>query len=260
MTSPPAATTASEPRPDRNITAHIPGPATVAHVGVVVPFDMALDHELWRWAPENVSLHFTRTPYSPLSVTVEMAEVVGDANVVAQATQDIAAMSPSICAYACASGSFVRGLAGERALVDAMRAVGVPRAVTTSGAFLRALTHLDVRRVSVATPYDEQVTAHLADFLAEAGVEVVKTSCMGLTSDIWTVPYVQTAELVEEADCPEAEAVLVSCTNLPTYHGIAPLEAELAKPVVTANQATMWAALTDIGAAPVGTDQILITT
>ena len=43
------------------------------------------------------------------------------------------------------------------------------------------------------------------------------------------------------------EAVFVSCTNLPTYDVIAPLEAELGMPVLTANQVTMWAALRRVG-------------
>ena len=31
-------------------------------IGVVIPYDFALDRELWRWVPAQVSLHPTRTP------------------------------------------------------------------------------------------------------------------------------------------------------------------------------------------------------
>ena len=37
-------------------------------IGVVVPYDLALDRELWRWVPERVSLHLTRTPYEDIPV------------------------------------------------------------------------------------------------------------------------------------------------------------------------------------------------
>jgi maleate isomerase len=37
--------------------------------------------------------------------------------------------------------------------------------------------------------------------------------------------------------------VFLACTNLPTYDLIAPLERMLGKPVLTANQVTMWAVL-----------------
>ena len=30
-------------------------------IGVVIPYDFALDRELWRWVPAQVSLHLTRT-------------------------------------------------------------------------------------------------------------------------------------------------------------------------------------------------------
>jgi maleate isomerase len=72
------------------------------------------------------------------------------------------------------------------------------------------------------------------------------------------VPYDETVRLVREADCSDAEAVFVSCTNLATYDVIAPLEAELGKPVLTANQVTMWAMLEAIGRRAVGPRQWLI--
>ena len=42
-------------------------------IGVVAPYDFALDRELWRGAPDDVSLYLTRMPYVPLAATVEMA-------------------------------------------------------------------------------------------------------------------------------------------------------------------------------------------
>ncbi len=34
----------------------VDGPAPQIGVGVVVPYDMALDREMWRWTPPGVSL------------------------------------------------------------------------------------------------------------------------------------------------------------------------------------------------------------
>jgi maleate isomerase len=90
-------------------------------------------------------------------------------------------------------------------------------------------------------------------FLAEAGVAVTATRNMGLTGRIWTVPYDVTADLVRTTARAGGDAVFVSCTNLPTFDVIADLEAELGRPVLTANQVTMWAALGDAG---VGTREV----
>jgi maleate isomerase len=227
-------------------------------IGVVAPYDFALDRELWRWVPEDISLHITRLPYVPLAATLEMAVHISDPALVARCVTDVHAVSPLVAAYACTSGSFVGGVAGEAALVAAMIDAGAPAAITTSGALLGALRHLDVTRVATATPYTADLTAGLSAFLAEAGVDVVAASGLGLTSDIWTVPYDVTAGLVRDTDTDDAQAVFISCTNLPTYDVIAALEAELGKPVLTANQVTIWSALNVIGRKAVGPGQRLL--
>lgn len=227
-------------------------------VGVIVPYDMALDSEMWRWAPDGVSLLFTRTPYASMPVTVEMAEVVGDESAIEQCTRDLLTAGPATYAYACTSGSFVHGLEGERQLVETMRSAGGAEAVTTSGSLLAALSRLGVRRVATATPYDAQVTERLTTFLKAADIDVVSSAHLGLSGEIWTVPYDETMQLVRDAASADADAVFVSCTNLATYDVIAPLEAELGKPVITANQVTMWGMLETIGRRAVGPHQWLI--
>ncbi|MEI8409404.1 MULTISPECIES: maleate cis-trans isomerase family protein [unclassified Kribbella] len=228
-------------------------------IGVVAPYDFALDRELWRWAPDDVTLHLTRTPYAPLAATLEMAVHISDPELIARATTNVLPVAPLTVAYACTSGSFVGGLAGEAALVDAMVAAGAPTAVTTSGALLLALRHLGINRVATVTPYTDDLTAGLTAFLAEAGVKVVATAGLGLIAQIWTVPYEATVELVRSIDTKSADAVFISCTNLPTYDVIAGLEAMIGKPVLTANQVTMWSALSLAGHTAIGQGQHLLT-
>ena len=237
--------------------AHSP-PLEQSGIGVVAPFDFALDRELWRWMPDDVSLHITRMAYAPMPATLEMAVHISDPALVAKGFDDVRAVSPLVMAYACTSGSFIGGLEGEAALVAAMTEAGAPVAVTTSGALLEALHHLDVAHIATVTPYVAELTVGLTTYLAEAGVEVVGAAGLGLTSDIWTVPYDVTARLVRDTDNADAQAVFISCTNLPTYDVIATLERELGKPVLTANQVTMWAALRVLGRKAVGPGQQLL--
>ena len=60
-------------------------PLQQAGIGVVVPYDFALDRELWRWLPNDASLHLTRMPYAPMPATMEMAVHISDPELVAQA-------------------------------------------------------------------------------------------------------------------------------------------------------------------------------
>ncbi|GAB3562974.1 maleate cis-trans isomerase family protein [Spelaeicoccus albus] len=251
--------------PDLFVTGNIPvppgiplGPDPMAGIGVVVPYDMSLDRELWRWTPSDASLFLTRTPDELLPVTMEMVEKISDKELVRTTAQSLRSVHASCFAYACTSGSFVRGLGGERDIVDAMKSAGAPEAVTTSGAILEALAHLDIHRVAIATPYDEPITTRFEAFLNEAGIEVVGAAYLNLRLDIRVVPYYRTAELVRAADTAEAEAIVIACTNLPTYDLITPLEADIGKPVISANQATMWAALNRCGLGAVGPGQRLL--
>lgn len=233
-------------------------PLQQAGIGVVVPYDFALDRELWRWLPNDVSLHFTRLPYAPMPATLEMAVHISDPKTAARGVADISTVGPLVTAYACTSGSFVGGPLAEQALVDAMLSAGAPLALTTSGALLSALRYLDFTRVATVTPYTADLTVGLTAYLGESGIEVTAASGLGLTSDIWTVPHDVTARLVWETDTEDAQAVFISCTNMPTYDVIAELEAELGKPVLTANQVTMWHALSLIGRKAVGPGQQLM--
>ncbi|MBF6211928.1 Asp/Glu/hydantoin racemase [Nocardia puris] len=221
----------------------IEGPVAQRGIGIIAPFDLALERELWRWAPLDVSLHLARTPYEPVPVSLEMAQLVSDPAHLTAATRNVLHVEPEVVAYLCTSGSFINGLAYERSLRDTICRAGARDAVTTSGALVEAIGHLGIGKISVITPYDEILTNKLHDFLHEAGCEVVRSDHLGLGGGIWKVNYRTIAERIVGADHPDAEAIFVSCTNLPTYDVIEPLERALGKPVLTANQLTMWACL-----------------
>lgn len=242
--------------PDR-APVEIMGLVTQRGVGVVAPFDFALDRELWRWAPDDISLYMTRLPFVPVPVTVKMAQELSDADRVRRATRDVLAPEPLVVTYACASGSFVGGAAGERALHASMMSAGAPAATTTSGGLVAALRALGLTRLAVVTPYIDSVTERLLSFLAEHGVEVTSSIGLGLLDHIWQVGYAEVVQAVAAVDVAAAEGVFISCTNVPTYDIIGPLERWLGKPVLTANQVTMWSALHAIGSPMMAAGQLL---
>ncbi|NKQ58560.1 Asp/Glu/hydantoin racemase [Amycolatopsis sp. K13G38] len=219
------------------------GPLAQRGIGVIAPFDLALERELWRWVPMEVSLHLARTPYEPVPVSMEMAQLVSNSQHLAAATRDVLHVEPEVVAYLCTSGSFVNGIDYERSLRKAICDAGAPDAVTTSGALAEVLHQLDISRVSVITPYDADLTGKLHDFLAEINVQTLSSEHLGLGGGIWKVSYRTIAERIFSGDHADAQAIFVSCTNLPTYDLIEPLEVALGKPVLTANQLTMWACL-----------------
>ena len=219
-------------------------------IGVVVPYDFALDREIWRWAPDGTDLLITRTRHQTLRVDVDLAELISTEEALRVGTLDVLATEPDAVLYLCTSGSFVRGVAGERRMREVMVEAGAPVAVTTSGALVDALRHLAVRDVAVASPYLPALRRLLDAFLRAAGFRVVTHYGLDLDQHIWRVSDGVIRDLVLAADRASAEAVFVACTNLPTYDLIAELEAELGKPVLTANQVSLWAALRSTGSTP----------
>jgi maleate isomerase len=217
-------------------------------IGIVAPFDLELDREYWRFVDEDTSVLITRTGYVDGPVGVGLAEAVSDLDEVAHATRSLIAARPGVVAYACTSGSFTGGLAGEARLREAIVGAGAPAAITTSGAILEAFAALGLRTVAIGTPYTDDLAARLGVFVVEAGYEPVSLVSMGLEGDIAHVQRQRVIELATTADRPDADAVFLACTNLPTFDLVPELESRLGKPLLNANQVTMWSALRAIGA------------
>ncbi|MBM4407537.1 MAG: hypothetical protein FJ038_02780 [Chloroflexi bacterium] len=223
--------------------------ASERRIGVIVPFDFALDREYWQWAPDDVSLHITRTPPHSGPVGVELARAVSETGEAADAAKTLFEIKPEAIAYACTSGSFVDGLHHEAALRAAIQEASPGAwAVTTSGALLEALRALGVRRVALGTPYVSALGVLLADFVRAAGFEPVSLANLELTGGIADVAEDEVRSLAEAAHHPEAEALFLSCTNLRTFDALPALEARYGIPVLSANQVTMWGALRAAGA------------
>lgn len=227
-------------------------------IGMVAPFDFALDQECWRWLPSDVSLYITRTPrIENTAVTINLAHEVSSEVAVGPAVGSLTAVHARSVAYACTSGSFVGGVTGEQQLQKIMIKAGAPAAVTTSGAAVEALRALGIQRVAIATPYNESLTQLLADYLSEAGFTVVSSGYLDMEDGIARIEYDAVKRLANVVDHPEAEAVFFSCTNLRTFDIIEELEAQLDKPILSANQVTMWAAMRQAGISAPGHNQRL---
>lgn len=145
--------------------------------------------------------------------------------------------------YSCTSGTIAMG---EETVFARLRSVRPGIAVTTpfTGA-AAALTTLGCKRITMITPYTEEVTAAMRDELERRGFTVVRTVAFGLAldSDMSRVEPQTVRDIAMKTDVAEAEAIFVSCTALRTSVIIEELEHSLSKPVVTSNQALVWHSL-----------------
>lgn len=144
--------------------------------------------------------------------------------------------------WACTSASFVYGHEGVRRQAEQLEAVaGVP-AASTSQAFVAALDALGIRRVAIAASYPADVARLFADFLLASGTRVEAWGSAGIetAAGVGRLTAAQVMDLAVRNDTAAAEALLIPDTALHTLGVVGDLEDRLGKPVLTANQVTIW--------------------
>ncbi|KAB2345116.1 maleate cis-trans isomerase family protein [Actinomadura rudentiformis] len=177
---------------------------------------------------------------------------IGGPDVLAEGARELRALGVEAAVWACTSGSFVFGWDGAAAQVAGVQeAAGVP-ASSTSFAFVNAARRLSLQRVAVAATYPADVAERFVAFLAHAGIEVVALSCRGIVTaaEVGTLGRAEVLDFVAANDHPAAEAVLVPDTALHTVSWLGELEDRVGKPVLTANQVSVWEGLRLAGRTP----------
>ncbi len=219
-------------------------------LGLIVPPTNTVNEAEWGlMLPEGITHHAHR-----MALHSDTTSEAGRASLEADLDDAIGMLAQSgadAVAYACTAGSMVTPANG---LPDALTARnGVP-CLTTAAAIIAALKALGVKRLSVATPYHQALNDHEVHFLADHGVEVLRILGLGIGAGgpqeyprIARTPLEKVAAHARAAHVPGADALLITCTDFPTLPLIEPLEKELGIPVITSNQATLWAMLRTIG-------------
>lgn len=208
-------------------------------LGIIYPADGALDSEYWEWVPEGVSVHINRFEAID-DQRVKVFEAQAKSSDIEKSASHLAVINPDSIAYACTSGSFVFGAGKDQEIITRMEnESGVP-CTTTSTAIVNALKTLQVNKLAVAAPYPQEVNDRLRVFLEQNGFSVVSLEGLGLQQGIFSQPPGTAYNLAKRANIADAEAVVISCTNFRTVDILEHLEKDLGKPVVSANQATVW--------------------
>lgn len=223
-----------------------------ARIGIVCPAEGTTDDEYWKLVPPGVGVYITRIPVPPEDFTVKIAKALSNTSSLEPAARLLTAIDPDAIAFACSSASFVHGLGGDRKIIERMEAVTRVACTTTSTAVVNALRFLGIKRLAVASPYAGEINDRLQEFLLESGFEIVSSANLELRRGIFMLPDEAAYRLAKDADVREAQAVFIPCTAFRTLRVLEPLEQDLGKPVISANQATMWESLCLSGVKPCG--------
>jgi maleate isomerase len=219
------------------------GAGTVARFGVLTPeFDPVPESELWAMVPHGISIHASRVARTGPQGAAFVAPPHVD-----EAVDRLVELAPRAILLAYTSSSYALGAeADDRVRVRLeQRAKGVPVIVTCAAAAM-ALRHLDIRRISVIHPawWSDASNDQGRVYWRAAGFEVLE--CLRMQPPARALTEVTPAELFEFVNAhtpPTTEAVFLGGNGLRAVGAIQALEVQLRKPVLSANQVLMWAAL-----------------
>ncbi len=182
--------------------------------------------------------------YNPLTSEnlIKMSEEVTDV------TSDILPDEKIDCVvYGCTSGTIA---AGHDSIEKKIKLAKPEAKVTTpSTAAITALKKLNIKKISIFTPYPKKLNNEVVDFFKNEKFEITSNSYFDIESDIdiGKVDPDYLYDVLINMDHKDADALFVSCTALPVLSIIDKIEKKINKFVLSSNQALIWDTLEKIG-------------
>ena len=148
--------------------------------------------------------------------------------------------------YGCTSGTIASGYDSIKNKINLAKPEA--KVVTPSSAAVNALRKMNVKKVSIFTPYSEKLNNDVVDYFKKENFIVTSNSYFDILydNDIAKVDPDYLFEVITKMDLGGAEAVFLSCTNLPALNIVDKLEKKLNKIVLSSNQVLIWDTLQNI--------------
>ena len=215
-------------------------------IGLLAPSsNTTVEPEFYRALPEGVTLHTARLPIT--TVTPESIGRMADS--LDEQSKLVATADVDVIILGATAPSFLKGLGYDREVSERITRVTGKPATTTSTALLEAMKLLNISRIALGSAYSPQVNDICASFLEANGVKVVSKDGLNVVDNLQIGRLdVQTAyDLGKKVDHPDAQAVVLACTNWKSMAIVEKLEQAIGKPVLSTTQVSIWGALKKIG-------------
>ena len=181
--------------------------------------------------------------YNPL--TNETLKKMADD--IPKVTKDILPDQKLDCvAYGCTSGTIA---AGYSSIFEKVNLAKPNTKVTTPiTSAINALNKLKIKKLSIFTPYTDQINQSVIEYFKKENIEISELSYFDIASDldIGKVDQNHLFDVLSRKDLSSSDALFVSCTALPVLSIIKDLEKKLGKIVLSSNQTLIWDTLKQI--------------
>ena len=223
-----------------------------ARIGVFVPFtNTNIEPDMMLMAPPGVSLHFTRLGgYDQDEIPDEDQMASLGAAEMDAPLKLIQGVKPDAIIYGCTSATLAHGPAFDRDLAAQIKRQSGAHSVTAAGALVYALKTMQITRIGFASPYVPSLNDRAIAFLATEGIKTTARAEVDETlGNLGQGALMPDAvyQLGLRADHAQAQAIVLSCTDMRSVEVIDQLEQTLGKPVISSNQALMFQVLSLLG-------------
>ena len=215
-----------------------------ARIGVLVPFtNVNLEPDLALLAPHGVSIHAARLGGYDQDAIPDDAQMAGlGESDLDEPLRLLQGVRPGVILYGCTSATLTHGPAFDAQLAQRIRAASGAATVTAAGALVQTIRDQGVTRVAFASPYVGAINDQAVAFLADQGIQTVGRADIGRVLDNYGQGELTPEEVYDlalRADNPQAQAIVLSCTDMRSVEALARIRAAADKPVISSNQAMM---------------------
>lgn len=220
--------------------------APLGRIGLIaLATDFNSEQDLRRMYPDGIEV-FTNRILNANPVTLQnLRNMAGDISRAAGGI--LPGFGVDAMIYGCTSGTVANGANTIEQLVH-QSCPGIPVTNPVSAA-LAAFAHFGAKRISILTPYTEDVNLEMVAYFRNHGIEVINIAGFGYDSDIdmTGIPPQEIAQAAVEMCDDGADLLFISCTAIRASLVIESIERTISKPVVTSNQALVWHSLKLVG-------------
>jgi len=150
-------------------------------------------------------------------------------------------------AYGCTSGTIA---IGEDKVKEKIQLAKPGCHVTTPiTSAIKAFNKMNIKKISVFTPYPESVNKTISEYLIKKNINVTSFSTFNLDLDVdfARVDPKYLSEILTKLNINDADALFVSCTALPALEILDDVEKKINKPVFSSNQTLIWDTIRSVG-------------
>jgi len=214
-------------------------------IGVLVPFtNTNLEPDMMAMCPPGCTLHFQRIGGYDVDEIPGADQMAGlGAADLTETLRLISGVRPAAVLYGCTSATLTHGPGFDRDLGARIRAGSGALSLTAAGSLVAAIRAMGIGKVGFASPYLGEINDQAVAFLAQEGVETVCRADIGRELGNYGQGELTPAEVVElalRADHPDAQAIVLSCTDMRAVEAVERIETVTGKPVIASNQAMVF--------------------